>query len=60
MIRCESQAIPRHAGAAYTLDALVSAPAAANHAAYVTIVFMDAAGKGRAVNLYGSADLWEG
>jgi hypothetical protein len=33
-------------GAAYTLDTTLSAPAAADHAGYVTIIFLDAAGKG--------------
>jgi hypothetical protein len=33
-------------GAAYTLETSLSAPAAADHAGYVTIIFLDAAGKG--------------
>lgn len=33
-------------GAAYTLDTLLSATAAAEHAGYVTVIFLDAAGKG--------------
>jgi hypothetical protein len=33
-------------GAAYTLDTSLSAPAAADHAGYVTVIFLDAAGKG--------------
>jgi hypothetical protein len=33
-------------GAAYTLDTTLSAPAAADHAGYVTLIFLDAAGKG--------------
>jgi hypothetical protein len=37
---------PVTAGAAYTLGTSLSAPAAADHAGYVTIIFLDAAGKG--------------
>jgi hypothetical protein len=37
---------PVTAGAPYTLDTAIAATAAAEHAGYVTIVFIDAAGKG--------------
>jgi hypothetical protein len=37
---------PVTAGAAFTLDTTLSAPAAADHAGYVTVIFLDAAGKG--------------
>jgi hypothetical protein len=37
---------PVTAGAAYTLDTSIAAAAAAEHAGYVTIVFLDASGKG--------------
>jgi hypothetical protein len=37
---------PVTAGAAFTLDTTLSAPAAADHAGYVTVIFLDAADKG--------------
>jgi hypothetical protein len=50
-------------GAAYTLDTSLSAPAAADHAGYVTVIFLDAAGKGMSrENLWfrRPSNLWDG
>src|SRR5208282_6295793 len=46
-------AVPLDPGSPYTLDVPISAPASADHAGYVTIVFLDSSCKGlKRTNLY--------